>query len=84
MQDTLVTVAVAVAVTVALPELPRAVATFVVRAERLRVAVHVVLVPGDTGPHEQTVKSSVVSTGVPLSSRSVPDALKKSPVFVIL
>ena len=78
------TVAVLVALTGEPPDVPVAVALLVAVEERLRVEVHVALVPGLIGPHEQTVKSSVGSPGVALSSANVPEAGKKFPVFVMV
>ena len=79
-----VTVAVAVLLTVVLRSLPEAVAVLVSGAEMLsvRVRVSVWLWPGASGPQPPTVKSSPAFAGVPASSTSVPEALKKSPELV--
>ena len=76
--DTLcpVTVAVSFAQTLPLPDVPQAVAMLVVVPERFFVEVQVALALGANGPHGQTVKSSAVLPGVPLSSTSVPEAGK--------
>src|SRR6266516_297514 len=80
------TVAVAVAETWPLPEVPVAVAVFVIEAEMVSVfgAVRIWIDHGASGTQLPTVKSSPVFPGVPASSLSVPDAVKKSPVFVTL
>src|SRR6266516_2129265 len=80
------TVAVAVADTWPLPEVPVAVAVFVTEAVIVieRGAVRIWFAPGASGPQLPTVKSSPGFPGVPASSFSVPDAVKKSPVFVTL
>src|SRR3989442_58407 len=77
------TVAVAVAETFAVPDVPDAVATLVRDVVSVKVCVQVVLPSGGSGPQSHTLTSSPVNPGVPLSSTSVPAAVKKSPVFVI-
>ncbi len=79
-----VTVAVAVLVTVPVPSVPEAVAVFVSALAMLIVRLRVkdTLAPGASGPQLPTLKSSPVLPGVPASSTSVPEALKKSPVLV--
>ena len=84
-----VTVAIAVAVTASVPfgpVVPDAFAVFVSTPVVLieRVFDSDWLAPGASGPQLPTVKSSPVFPGVPASSTSVPEAAKKSPLFVTL
>src|SRR5437867_8821648 len=76
------TVAVAVAETFAVPAVPDAVATLVRDVVSVNVWAQLLLAVGASGPQSHTLTSSPVNPGVPLSSTSVPAAVKKSPVFV--
>src|SRR5258708_7836874 len=77
------TVAVSFALTDCPPSVAVTVAMLVVVPVRLRLDVQVFDASGARSVNEQTVKSSPVFPGVPLSSTSEPVALKKGLVFVI-
>ena len=81
-----VTVADALLLTAAVPLVPDATAVLVsgTRMFSVRTADSDWLAPGASGPQLPTAKSSAGFPGVPLSSTSVPEAAKKSPVFVTL
>ena len=78
------TVAVALALTGMVPLVPDATAVLVSGALMwiVRLADSDWLAPGASGPQPPTAKSSAGFAGVPLSSTIVPDAAKKSPLFV--